>query len=98
MLLIVLLLSALIYYPGNPLTEFPPEIRRFLTQSLIITYGINTVLSIQAFFQAKNKNLPSVFWGLKVFILGGIAYYELSQAKDPNEYKGIKPSDRKSKR
>lgn len=97
-LLIVTLLAALVYAPGNPLTEFPPEIRQFLTRSLIITYGINTVLAGQAFFQAKEKNLPAVFWALKTFILGGIAYYELSQAKDPNAYTGVRPTDRKSKR
>lgn len=97
-LLLISLLAALVYAPGNPLTEFPVEIRTFLTQGLIIVYSINFVLGILAFSQAKNKNLPAVFWFLKTFILGGIAYYEITQAKDPKDINRIDPSDRKSKR
>ena len=74
------------YAPGNPLTEFPPEIRSFLKQGLLITYSINIVLAIQAFFIAKNKNLPVLFWFMKTFLLGGIAFFEINEAKDPNDY------------
>ena len=101
MLLIVSLLAALVYAPGNPLTEFPPEIRDFLKQGLVITYSINVVLAVIAFNVAKSKNLPGFFWAVKTFLLGGIAYYEINQAKDPakfNEPTITVPSDRKSKR
>ena len=99
-LLIIILLSALIYAPGNPLTEFPIEIRNFFKTGLQLTYIINTVISIFASQKAKSKNLPSTFWTIKCFLLGGIAYYELSQAKDPTAMAGASKnnlSDRKSK-
>lgn len=99
-LLTVSLLAALVYAPGNPLTEFPPEIRAFLREGLVVTYSINVVLAVQAFFNARSKNLPALFWTIKTFLLGGIAYYEITQAKDPskfNEPTGPDPSDRKSK-
>ena len=79
-------------------TEFPPEIRSFLRQGLGVTYSINAVLGIQAFFKARSKNLPGLFWATKCFILGGVAFYEISQAKDPSELRSSEdPSDRKSK-
>jgi len=84
-LLIISLLSALVYAPGNPLTEFPAEIRNFLKQGLAVTYSINTVLAVQAFFVAKSKNLPAFFWAAKCFILGGVALFEVSNSKDPNK-------------
>ena len=96
-LLIVIVLAAFIYAPGNPLTEFPPEIRSFLRQGLGVVYAINTVLAGQAFFKAKEKNLPAFFWAAKCFILGGIAYYEIVNAKDPAKMNESKPYDRKSK-
>lgn len=100
MLLIISLLAALVYAPGNPLTEFPPEIRSFLTNGLIVVYSINLVLAFAAAVQAKDKNLPALFWGVKCFLLGGLAYFELSQANDPKNLNKSKvdPSDRKSKR
>jgi hypothetical protein len=99
-LLTVSLLAALVYAPGNPLTEFPPEIREFLKQGLVVTYSINVVLAIQAFFNARSKNLPAIFWTIKTFLLGGIAYYEITQAKDPSKLNEptADPSDRKSLR
>ena len=98
-LLIVSLLAALVYAPGNPLTEFPPEIRNFLKQGLMITYAVNAVLAVQAYGIARSKNLPGVFWAVKSFLVGGVAFYEITQAKDPakmNEPTYTKPSDRKS--
>lgn len=97
-LLLVTLLAALVYAPGNPLTEFPPEIRSFLKTGLTVTYSINLILAVQAFLLAQSKNLPSVFWAGKTLLLGGVAFYEISQAKDPKDYNnGVDPSDRKSK-
>lgn len=98
-LLIISLLSGLIYAPGNPLTEFPKEIRNFLTTGLEVVYSINLVLAVQAFLNAKSKNLPAIFWAAKTFLLGGVAYYEITQARDPKEVnKGPDPSDRKANR
>ena len=95
MLLIISLLAGLVYAPGNPLTEFPPEIRDFLKQGLINVYIINAALAVRAFLVAKSKNLPPVFWAVKTLILGGIPLYELSQAKDPTSLSG---GDRASRR
>ena len=100
-LLAVSLLAALVYAPGNPLTEFPPEIRTFLKQGLMVTYSINLVLAIRAYGIARSKNLPGIFWAAKSFLVGGVAFYECTQAKDPakiNEPDFVKPSDRKSQR
>lgn len=102
-LLVVSLLSAFVYAPGNPLTEFPTEIREFLRQGLIVTYSVNFVLAIQSFFQAKQKNLPAVFWAVKCLIFGGVAFYELSQAEDPiekrkNEYTGVSAKEKQAQR
>lgn len=98
MLLLVTCLAAFVYAPGNPLTEFPPEIRSFLRQGLGVAYSINFVLAIQAFFIAKSKNLPGLFWGAKCFVLGGVAFYEVNQARDPSMLNSKdSPSDRKSK-
>mmetsp|Transcript_16656 Transcript_16656/g.16748 ORF Transcript_16656/g.16748 Transcript_16656/m.16748 type:complete len:330 (+) Transcript_16656:108-1097(+) len=97
-LLAITLLAALIYVPGNPLTEFPPEIRSFLKQGLLVTYTVNTILAIRAFQIAKSKNLPGIFWAIKCFILGGVSFYEINEAKDPSKLNEKEdPSNRKSK-
>lgn len=83
MLLLISLLSGFVYAPGNPLTEFPIEIRDFIKGGLAVVYSINTVLAVQAYFRAKSKNLPGLFWAMKTLILGGVAFYEVTQAKDP---------------
>jgi hypothetical protein len=101
-LLLVCLLAGFIYAPGNPLTEFPVEIRTFLKSGLGVVYSINTVLAVQAFFVAKGKNLPGIFWAIKTFLLGGVAYFEIRSAVDPTK-KGANAdarpylSDRKSR-
>jgi hypothetical protein len=82
-LLIVCVLGGFVYVPGNPLTEFPTEIRAFLRQSLGVVYGVNLVLAGQAFFAARAKSLPAAFWAAKTLVLGGVAFYEVQQAKDP---------------
>jgi hypothetical protein len=64
-------------------------------------YAINVILAGRAFFVAKEKNLPALFWMFKTFLLGGISFYEVNEAKDPakiNERTGPDPADRKSKR
>lgn len=99
-LLIITLLASFIYAPGNPLTEFPLEIRQFLRTGLFVTYSINAVLAAQAFFIARSKNLPATFWATKVLLVGGISFYEINQAKDPSKLNddGADPSIRKSRR
>ena len=99
-LLIICVLAGFVYAPGNPLTEFPVEIRNFLKEGLSAVYSINLVLAVQAFFVARSKSLPGAFWAAKTLILGGIAFYEIKKAQDPTkpavpESKSYK-SDRKS--
>ena len=84
-LLITSLLSGFVYAPGNPLTSFPIEIRQFIQQGVFVVYSINVVLAVQAYFRAREKNLPAAFWAAKVFLLGGVSLYEVSQAKDPTK-------------
>lgn len=95
MLLVILLLSSNVYYPGNPLTELPLEIRMFLKQSLSVVFGINAVLAVQSFFIARSKHIPSLFWAIKTLIFGGLAFFEVSQAEDPTKIKP--PTPRKNK-
>jgi len=102
-LLIVAFLAANLYIPGNPLTEFPLEIREFLRSGLLVIMGINFVLAGLAWKIATEKNLPGLFWAIKCFFVGGISFYEITQAKDPTKlnprdpFDGRDPSDRKSK-
>jgi hypothetical protein len=94
MLLLISLLSGFVYSPGNPLTAFPPEIREFIRTGLFVVYSINAVLAVQAFFNAKGKNLPGIFWAVKTLLLGGVAYYEVTQAKDPSKMNESTPKRR----
>ena len=100
-LLIICVLAAFVYAPGNPLTEFPPEIRSFLKQGLAVVYSINSVLAVLGYRVARSKNLPGILFALKCFILGGISYFEVTQAKDPAKMNEPvtppNPSNRKSK-
>jgi hypothetical protein len=98
MLLVITLIAALIYAPGNPLTEFPVEIRNFLKQGLVNIYAVNFVLAGRSIFVAKEKNLPAFFWAAKTLVLGGLAFFEVTQARDPTKLNTPDPSDRKSKR
>ena len=70
-LLLVSALAAFVYEPGNPITAFPSEIREFIRQSLYVVLSINIVLAGQAYFIAKSKSLPAVFWAAKTLLLGG---------------------------
>ena len=97
-LLLTTLLAGFVYAPGNPLTEFPIEIRNFLKQGLAVTYAINTVLAVLAAINAKSKNLPVIFWALKTFLVGGVSYYEIQQAKDPKKMNVVEEVNRQSKR
>ena len=99
-LLLVALLAGTVYAPGNPLTEFPPEIRQFLRQGLLIIGGINGILAVLAFKIANEKNLPGVFWAVKCLLVGGVSFFEINQARDPtlprDPFNGKDPSDRKA--
>lgn len=79
------LIAAFVYDPGNPLTAFPSEIRAFLRQGLGVALSINAVLGVQAFFIAKSKDLPGLFWAFKTLLLGGVAFYEVNQARAPSQ-------------
>jgi len=79
-LLLASLLCAFVEYPGNPLTEFPYEIRDFLKTGLLLTYLINTGLAVLALPLAAGKNQPPLLWTAKTFLLGGLAFDELNRA------------------
>uniref|UniRef100_A0A7S2V0V8 Uncharacterized protein n=1 Tax=Fibrocapsa japonica TaxID=94617 RepID=A0A7S2V0V8_9STRA len=85
-LLAVVLLCANIEYPGNPLTELPTEIRDFLKTGLVVNYAINAVLAVFSIFKARNLSQPPQFWFGKTLLLGGLAYNELTQAKDAGKF------------
>jgi hypothetical protein len=95
-ILLTVLLATYVYAPGNPLTAFPLEIREFLKQGLMVLFSINAVLGVQAAFIATSKDLPALFWAVKCFLLGGIAFYEINQAKSPSDMNQPQ-SDRREK-
>jgi len=76
----VLLLCSLISYPGFPLTTVPAEYRGLLLQGLGITYLFNAACAVYARGIAEAKQEPVAFWTVKVFLLGGLALGELSEA------------------
>ena len=79
-LVLTCILCAFVDYPGNPLTQFPNEIRDFLKTGLFVTYTINAVLAVLAVFRAAEKRLPVPFWTAKTFLLGGLAFDELNRS------------------
>jgi len=80
LLLGVLLLSSSISYPGFPLTEVPDEYRDLLHKGLLITFAINAASAVYARGIAEKKQQPVNFWSAKVFLFGGLALGELTQA------------------
>eukprot|EP00308_Calcidiscus_leptoporus_P025655 CAMPEP_0119355666 /NCGR_PEP_ID=MMETSP1334-20130426/4473_1 /TAXON_ID=127549 /ORGANISM="Calcidiscus leptoporus, Strain RCC1130" /LENGTH=329 /DNA_ID=CAMNT_0007369553 /DNA_START=12 /DNA_END=1002 /DNA_ORIENTATION=+ len=80
LLVLVLLLSTFISYPGFPLTEVPDEYRELLRQGFLTTYVINTVAAVYSIGISAAKQQPVWFWCLKVWLLGGLALGELSEA------------------
>jgi len=80
LIIIVLLLSALISYPGFPLTEVPDEYRALIWQGLGLTYLINVGAAVFSRGIAEAKEQPVGFWMAKVFFLGGLALGELKEA------------------
>jgi len=80
LLLLVLLLSSFISYPGFPLTQVPDEYRGLLQIGLVITYAINAVCAVYARGIAEAKQQPVSFWTAKVLLLGGLALGELTEA------------------
>ena len=80
LLLGVLLLCSLISYPGFPLTEVPDAYRSLLLQGLGLNYLVNALCSVYARGIAEGKQEPVGFWQAKVFLLGGLALGELSEA------------------
>ncbi|KAL1519481.1 hypothetical protein AB1Y20_022999 [Prymnesium parvum] len=80
LIILVLLLSSLVSYPGFPLTEVPDEYRALIGQGLGITYLINTAAAFYSRGVAKEKEQPVTFWFVKIFLLGGLALGELKEA------------------
>jgi len=57
-------------------------------QGLGLTFAVNSVTALYALTVASAKEEPVVFWGIKCFLLGGLALGELTQAvPDPNTKK-----------
>jgi len=76
----VLLLCALISYPGFPLTQVPDVYRTLLLQGLGITFAINAGTAVYSRSLAAAKQEPVGFWMAKCLLLGGLALGELTQA------------------
>ena len=66
------------------------EIRGALKGGLLVTYGINTVLTALSIPTALGKNLPVLFWAPKVLLLGGLAFDELNNAPEQPKKKSKK--------
>jgi hypothetical protein len=82
-LALLLIFCASVDYPGFPLTELPYDIRTFIQRSLVVTYVINIGVAVGAWSKAKAVGQPPIFWSIKCFLLGGLAYSELSQIQPP---------------
>lgn len=80
LLLLVLLLSSTISYPGFPLTQVPDEYRELLREGLLINYAVNAVCAVYSRGIAAAKQEPVNFWFGKILLLGGLALGELTQA------------------
>lgn len=76
-LLAIALLVSFIYYPGFPLTEASDDVRTTFKVTLVIVFLINAVLASLAGKSAVKRNQPPLFWTLKTFLLGELAYGEL---------------------
>jgi hypothetical protein len=74
------ILCAFVEYPGNPLTEFPPEIRDFLKTGIAAALLINVALAALSVPVATEKGQPVWFWAPKTLLLGGLAFDEISRA------------------
>jgi len=75
-----LTLASLISYPGFPLTEVPDEYRAILGQGFAITFLVNAACAAYCRPIAAEKGEPVWFWTAKVFLFGGLALGELTQA------------------
>lgn len=76
-LLAIALLVSFIYYPGFPLTEASDDVRITFKTTLVVVFLINAVLASLAGKSAVKRNQPPLFWILKTFVLGELAYGEL---------------------
>eukprot|EP00639_Heterosigma_akashiwo_P033603 CAMPEP_0194725294 /NCGR_PEP_ID=MMETSP0296-20130528/25907_1 /TAXON_ID=39354 /ORGANISM="Heterosigma akashiwo, Strain CCMP2393" /LENGTH=314 /DNA_ID=CAMNT_0039629693 /DNA_START=174 /DNA_END=1114 /DNA_ORIENTATION=+ len=87
----VVLLCAFVEYPGLPLTELPYELRDFLKAGLAVVFAINAVLAGAAGVTAKGLgNQPVGFWVGKTFLLGGLAYDQVTSIADEREEKAAR--------
>lgn len=78
-LLALALLCGFVELQGFPLTELPYELRDFLKTGLLVVYVINTGIGFLSYLEAKRVGQPAAFWAFKGFVLGGLAFNELSQ-------------------
>jgi hypothetical protein len=60
--------------------QVPDEYRELLCRGLLLTFAINAASAIYARGIAEKKQQPVNFWCAKVFLFGGLALGELTQA------------------
>jgi len=80
LLLGVLFLCSLVSYPGFPLTELPEEYQGLLLQGIGFTFVVNLACAVYSRGIAAAKEEPVNFWFGKVFLFGGLALAELTDA------------------
>lgn len=93
---LVIVLMAFVEYPGFPLTNLPSPLRGALQGGLGTIYGINALLTIVAFFKARERDQPAALWMSKTLTVGGLALDQLSQLPTTKEIEAAKA--RKGKR
>lgn len=88
LLLVVLILCSNVSYPGFPLTTLPDEYQDLIKQGIVITYLINAACAVYCRGIAAAKEEPVNFWSVKVFLFGGLALGELTNAVPDPPKKG----------
>lgn len=90
--LLVWLLCAFVYYPGFPLTELSDNVRQVMKNVLGAVYSANVLMTIYGMVEAKKRNQPVFFWGLKISLLGVLALNELMSNIPTKKRKNAKKS------
>eukprot|EP00547_Thalassionema_nitzschioides_P001157 CAMPEP_0194211966 /NCGR_PEP_ID=MMETSP0156-20130528/11416_1 /TAXON_ID=33649 /ORGANISM="Thalassionema nitzschioides, Strain L26-B" /LENGTH=305 /DNA_ID=CAMNT_0038939659 /DNA_START=139 /DNA_END=1056 /DNA_ORIENTATION=- len=74
-----IILMAFVEYPGFPLTNLPTIARECLRGGLATVYSINAVLAVMTIFKATERGQPVALWISKTFVVGGLAFDQLTQ-------------------
>ena len=62
----------------------------FRSPGLGTVYAINIVLAVLAVFKAGERGQPAFLWAAKTFLVGGIAYDQLTQLPTLEEIEKVK--------